>query len=395
MDFNGINALVVGKGISGQAAADTLTLLGAMVTSVETDAVPPETENADLIVVSPSVRPDHPLFAYAALHDKKIIGEIGLGAMINTKPVIGITGTNGKTTVTRMIGEIYKAAGKKAAVCGNIGVPFSFTAAIGDYDVAVVELSSFQLLNAAPLACHIACITNIDEDHTDYHGSFFNYKRAKLSISDRQTKDDFLLIRSTDDYFLRTDAIIVGVGPVDYEIGAKGLHNKMNAGFAAAAARIDGIDEKIITRALKNFVPDDYRITLTAEINGVSYYNDSKGTNVSATLAAANTMSGNTALIVGGSDKGASFEKLFSDMPQQISCVFVLGQTADRIMCAARLRGYTNIVKCDDLTTAVNQASCGGFSNVLFSPACASFDIYKNYAERGEAYDEAVKGLIR
>ena len=394
MEMSGKNVLIIGKGISGEGARDAATALGAQAVITETADVPPEAEKADLIVVSPSVKPCHPIFAYAVLHGKPLVGEIGLGAMINTKPVIGVTGTNGKTTVVEMLGAVYREAGIKAAVCGNIGISFSRTAVHGNYDCVILELSSFQLLNAAPLHCHIACITNIDEDHIDYHGSFFEYKRAKLAICARQTSRDFFIKRSTDDYFIKTDAAVADAHAVDYEIKARGLHNKLNAGFAAAVARLDGISEGVIRRALENFEPSSYRIALSAEINGTKFFNDSKGTNISATIAAARTVSGSSALIVGGSDKGGSFEKLFDGLPENITCVFVIGQTADRIMCAARLRGFSRTVKCSGLADAVCKAANGGFSNVLFSPACASFDEYRNYAERGEAFDSIVKGLI-
>lgn len=412
MLFKGRNALVLGGGTSGKGAAYVLAAEGAAVTVAETDGLPPDMKNYDLAVVSPGVRLDHPVYKYAEAHGLDLLGETGLGAIINTAPVLGVTGTNGKTTVVEMLGAIYAAAGTKAVLCGNIGRSFARAAYDETYERAIVELSSFQLLQAAPLKVHIACITNLAEDHLDYHGSMRAYRHAKLRIADGQTRADFLVVPQDFDLEgLQGDPTVLRAG-VDccerggalYALGEKimaasdlhaaGGHNLQNALDAALMTRLDGVPAEAIARGLSGFRTDAHRIAPVGVYNGAAFFNDSKGTNISATLAAAACMTGNTALIVGGSDKGYDYDALFRGLPPGVTAVFVTGGNAARITAAAARVGYANAAECADLGAAVRRAASGGFDSVLFSPASASFDRYANYAERGEAFEREVKKLF-
>lgn len=412
MIFKGRNALVLGGGTSGKGAAYVLAAEGAAVTVAETDGLPPHMETYDLAVISPGVRRGHPVYEYAEAHGLEILGETGLGAMFNKAPVLAVTGTNGKTTVVEMLGAIYAAAGIRAELCGNIGRSFARVAYDKNYERAIVELSSFQLMQAAPLRVHIACITNLAEDHLDYHGGMRAYRHAKLRIADGQTRADFLAVPQDFDLEgLRGDPTVLRAGVDCYErdgalyvLGERimasadlqvvGGHNIQNALNAALMARLDGVSVAAVKRGLCGFRTDAHRIAPVGVYNGAAFFNDSKGTNIAATLAAAACMTGNTALIVGGSDKGYDYDALFRGLPPHISAVFVTGGNAARITAAAARVGYRSAAECVDLGEAVRRAASGGFDSVLFSPASASFDRYANYAERGEAFEREVKKLF-
>ncbi len=407
-----MRVLVLGSGESGRGATFALEKLGATVKAVNSDKLPEEIKNCDMVVVSPGIRPDHPVFAYARAHGLPLIGETGLGAMLNRSPVTGVTGTNGKTTVVSMLGAIYSATCISAAVCGNIGRSFARTVSEKRYDRIILELSSFQLLHAAPLKVHIACLLNVAPDHIDYHGSYEEYVKAKLHIADGQTRDDYFLVPSDLDVsgisssprimrrgkdFSVTDGYITVTGrrimPVR-DLKVTGEHNIENALFAAAAAYLDGIDETAINEGLRSFRTGAHRICFVGEYNGTSFYNDSKGTNVSATLAAAKCMRGSTALIAGGSDKACDYVGLFTDLPTYVTAVFLTGGNAEKMANAAHAAGRRNVMVCADLGECVRLSSRGGYDSVLFSPASASFDRYADYAERGEVFEREVKNLF-
>lgn len=412
MIFKGKNVLIFGSGTSGRGAANVLEMEGAEVTVIDSKTLPSDIEEYDLFVVSPGIKHNHPVYRYAVLHDVSIIGEIGLGAMLNTKPVIAVTGTNGKTTTVEMLGKIYEAAGIKSAVCGNIGQSFAEKAKAGGYERVILELSSFQLLQSSPLKVHIAVITNIAEDHLDYHGNMLEYRHAKLRIADRQTPDDYLIVpsdlntigmrgRPTIKIAGRDCCVINNKMYLDgefllhvNELKVKGEHNVQNALNAAYAAYLDGVELKYIREGLCSYVVSAHRIAAVGEYNGTAFFNDSKGTNISATLAAVGCMNGKTALIVGGSDKGYDYDTLFNGLNGRVAAVFVTGGNADRLIAAANRTGYENVIECTDLGDAVQRSAIGGYDSVLFSPASASFDRYKNYAERGEAFESEVRKLF-
>ena len=412
MDFKGKCGLIIGSGESGRGAEYALKKLGANSEVIDTEYIPTDMNKYDFIVVSPGIRHDHPAYKYSALHNVPIYGEIGLGAILNTAPVLGVTGTNGKTTTVGMLGSIYESAKINAVVCGNIGVSFARTSADGGYDRAIIELSSFQLLQASPLKVHIACITNLSADHLDYHGNMLEYRHAKLKIADGQTAEDFLIvpekfnlvgisgtptiIRFGKDCYEKNGELYAFGKPFmsTSELNVKGAHNVENALNSALMAMLDGISAEDVRRGLMNFKSDKYRLSLVGEYNDVKFYNDSKGTNISACLSATKCMKGSTSLIVGGSDKGYDYDDLFLGLPEMISAVFVTGDNAEKIMTSAHRMGYKNIMLCSSLAEAVKRSAGGGFDNALFSPASASFDRYANYKERGDAFEREVKKLF-
>lgn len=412
MIFKGKNALILGNGTSGKGAAYVLKAEGAVVTIDETDGLPEGIDKYDLAVISPGIKHDHPIYRFAAVHDLPLVGEIGLGAMFNSAPVLGVTGTNGKTTVVGMLGAIYEAADVKAEVCGNVGRSFAQTAYDRVYNRAILELSSFQLLQSSPLKVHIACITNIAADHLDYHGNMLEYRHAKLRIADSQTADDYFIVpRGFNLVGMRGRPTILYAGEACYEkkgelyaldetimavdeLPVAGAHNAENALNAALMARLDGIPAAVVRRGLMNFRPAAHRIAPVGALDGTTFFNDSKGTNVSATLAAARCMIGSAALIVGGRDKGYDYDELFLGLPDNVTAVFVTGENSQLILASAERTGYRSIAQCSGLGDAVRRAASGGFDNVLFSPASASFDRYANYAERGNAFECEVKKLF-
>ena len=411
MDFNGIRALVMGKGVSGKGVADVLGKLGARVTVREGRTLPELAGKYDVVAVSPGLPPDHPIFGEASRLGIEIASDISIGAMLCTAPVIAVTGTNGKTTVVSMLGAIYDEAGIRAAVCGNIGRSFSECAYAGGYERAVLELSSFQLLHAGALRAHIACILNITPDHLDYHGSMSAYRAAKIRIADRQTSGDFLLVpgdldiseargsaevlREGKDFYADGHLTVMGkrIMPV-CDIAVQGAHNVSNALFAAAAAYADGVQEDAIARALSVFRTGAHRISEAGMCGGTVFYDDSKGTNPAATLAAARCMKGNTALIAGGSDKMCDFTDMFERMPRNVTAVFLTGDNAGKMADAARRVGGRAVIVCDTLRECVTLSGRGGYDSVLFSPASASFDRYADYAERGKAFEREIGRLV-
>lgn len=415
-DFAGKRVLVAGRGISGAGAFEALSGLGAIC--AYTDETNIASFGADLIVVSPGIETNQPVFAYAKENAIPLIGEIELGYLLCDKPIIAITGTNGKTTVTRLIGDIFAAAGQKAAVCGNIGNSFSLAAYKGGYDVAVTEVSSFQLETVDKFRPRIAVITNISPDHLNRHKTMQAYCAAKRNIARNQTEEDFLIL-SQDDiplYALENfapkgktlytsvrgklkGAYLFG-GDIYYmsekvcsadRVRLEGEHNMKNALAAVCAAKICGIDNAAVVSALTSFKPDAHRLKLVARINGKNYYNDSKGTNIMASVCAAECMCGDTCMIVGGSDKGYEYDELFSRLPETVVRVAAVGETADKVKAAADRCGRCTVETFNDFAEAFYWAKSGGEENVLLSPASASFDMFSSYGERGEAFERLVR----
>lgn len=414
MDFKGKTIVIAGRGVSGESAHEVLTSLGATCAYLD-EGLP---EHAELLVLSPGISIFDPALGEAKRRGVRIIGEIELGYLLCRRPIVAVTGTNGKTTVVRMIGRILQSAKIKAAVCGNVGVPFSRVAYKDDFDVAVVEVSSFQLESVHAFRPKVAVITNIAQDHLNRHKTMRAYIDAKLSVARNQTADDTLIL-SQDDIPLqalegfcpKAKLLYTTVRGVDNgayvldggiwfggeevckiaQIHAENEHTLKNVLSAVCACKALGIENDAIIDALSTFEQDAHRLHLSACKGGKNFYNDSKGTNVSATLAAASCMKGNTCLIAGGSDKGETYDGLFKNLPPQIVRVAAIGEVAN-ILCAAAARcGFLNIEAFADLGSAFAWASDGEEENVLLSPASASFDAYSSYAERGEAFERLVE----
>lgn len=407
--------LVFGDGVSGKGAYAALEKKGInCVVRTESDYAD-DKNNYDAVVVSPGVKPDHPIFKrYAG----KIISEIDLGAIFATKPYFAVTGTNGKTTTVELAGRLLSVK-YKTCVTGNIGRSFAFDS-LSDSDAFVVEASSFQLCNSKYFAPHVAVILNITPDHLDYHGDTYAYAKAKLNIAAKQTEKDFLILSADDlpvgllgDFFPRSKVLYTSVrgktegaylenGKIYWfgekvcsrlDVPLKGLHNVSDALAAIAIAKIAGVSNDEIVSSLAGYEPGKHRLKYVCAVRGVAFYDDSKGTNVAATLKAMDSMTGSYALIAGGSDKGYEYDELFtgcSALPQK---VFAIGETADKLVAAAHRHGYHSIEKCASLEDAVAGAYGSGADNVLLSPASASFDMFSSYAERGDRFIKIVGEL--
>lgn len=413
--------LVVGRGISGMGAAKALANIGARFEVVnEVEALARINDYGySLIVVSPGINTSHELFALAKSKNTEVIGEIELGYMLNKGKIAAITGTNGKTTVSKMLALMLERR-FSTVLCGNVGKSFSEIAAAGGYDVAVVEVSSFQLETVKTFRPDVAIITNITEDHLDRHKNAMRYAEIKKRIAENQTADDTLIlsqdgisIKYLTDFSPESKPVFGCVrGRIDgaylegddfyyYDeliANKKDLpfcetHNYENFIMAYAAAKSFGLTAKEILGGIKNFTPEKHRLELIREINGVKFYDDSKGTNAAATVAALSQMQGSVCLIAGGSDKNCGYEKIFSTKAE-LRQINLIGETRFKIRETAYFEGFSNVKMFDGLEEAVANAYESGCRNVLFSPACASFDMFENYVARGERFTEIVNELI-
>jgi len=405
----------------GKIEEKTLKVLNDKKISFESGGHSERALDADLMILSPGVKADSEIVQKAKSKGVTVWPEIELAYRICRGKIIGVTGSNGKTTTTTLIGEILKNSGLSTFVCGNIGNPFIGVAGeIPPDGYAVVELSSFQLETIEAFTPHIAMILNITPDHLDRHGSLDNYAGTKLRIFENQNNSDFSIINFDDEYLRkrcnnlksRTTWISVqsseaqiyadpkGVLFVDgselmqtKEIKLRGIHNLYNVCAAVAAAVAIGIDKKTIIDTLKTFAGVEHRLEFVRLIGGVSFINDSKGTNVDSVYWALRAVSAPVILIAGGRDKAGDFSRLNDLVESKVKKVILIGEAAPKIHAA-----WDRLADCVDapgMREAVSMAyqSADVGDTVLLSPACASFDMYKNYEERGKDFKDAVRGL--
>ncbi|MFQ5743568.1 MAG: UDP-N-acetylmuramoyl-L-alanine--D-glutamate ligase [Acidobacteriota bacterium] len=443
--------VVIGAGRSGKAASHLLLDLGARV--IVTDLRPsqqldgidslvergatvalgdhPENlwRNAAAAIISPGIALSSPP-AQSALHrGVPVLAEIELAAPFIDAPVIGITGSNGKSTVTSMVGDILQAGGLAPAVCGNIGLALSFAVRQqlnrkAVFQAYVVELSSFQCEAIDHFHPHLAAILNLTADHLDRHGTFDSYTGAKLRLLKNCTVDDWF-VYNQDDGTLRerlpaTPARRVpfshrppqasgkaawvdegklwwcdGDGPRRQvmpvtELNVIGPHNQENACAAAALGALAGVPLKKIAAALSGFKGLEHRMEACGEIRGVRCINDSKATNVDSTMAALAGFHSGVWLILGGRDKGADFQRLRASVAERVDRVLLIGEATDKI--ATALHGSVPLVRCETLERAVSNAlaSADVGDVLLLSPACTSFDQYASFEARGNHFKRLV-----
>jgi UDP-N-acetylmuramoylalanine--D-glutamate ligase len=378
-----VRALVYGLARSGRSAAERLVERGDEVTLVDR-ALGNEDDvslldGVDVLVKSPGVPGRMPLMAAARSNGVPVWSEVELGyRLLPGARLVGVTGTNGKTTTTELLGAMFRAAGADVAVAGNVGTPLT---SVRSADWVVCELSSFQLEDVHELACEVAVLINLEPDHLDRHGTFEAYRDAKLRI------------------FERSHAQVVphGLGLAGIEFSADdplpaeplipGRHNRENAAAATASARAAGIDEASIAEALRTFPGVPHRLELVADRRGIRYVNDSKATNVAAALPALATYAGDPVhLILGGSPKGEDFAPLAAAIGPNVRSIHLVGAEAERLEAA--VGGHRD----DTLERAVAHAAELAVPGdvVLLSPACASYDQFANFEERGEAFRRLV-----
>lgn len=403
------------------AVMQAMTALGAHALTAETldNAV----RTCDILVLSPGIPIDTSLPVAFRRQGKAIIGEEELGALYLRATAIAVTGTNGKTTTVTLIDEMLKKAGFNSVACGNIGNPLAGEAERLSYgDFAVIEVSSFQLETLSSLRPHIAVVTNITEDHLNRHYNMENYIFLKSKILRNLRESEFAVLNYDDEtvrgfaqntkantlFFSvreRVDGAYFEGGAVWFkgekyfdvgEMTLGGIHNVYNALACVAVAGILGIEKSVVAQAVCSFKGVRHRIEKIREVNGVTYINDSKGTNVDATVRAAQSMTMPTIILLGGKDKGYDYEPLFEYLSQStVIHAVIYGENRFRMLNAAIKTGFTAFSLCSEFGAAVHLAKFIAKRGqcVLLSPASSSFDSFANYEERGDAFKEMVNAI--
>jgi UDP-N-acetylmuramoylalanine--D-glutamate ligase len=450
MELKNKRVLVVGIGKSGISAALFLRGLGARVTVSDTRSAVALAEQIpalldagimvesgghglltfrrqDLIVISPGVSLDTPEVKQVIGYGLPVIGELELASRYLKGGVIAVTGSNGKTTTTTLIGKIFADAGLPTQVGGNIGLPvIELVAGSSDETVNVLEVSSFQLETTEEFHPRIAIILNITPDHLDRHGSFANYVAAKEKIFARQTEKDALVLNADDrttqmcaaharsnvywfsgtrvvrqGAFLR-DGVVCWVekegGPAEpilpvAEIHLKGAHNVENVLAAVCAARLANVPAESIRASVASFKAVEHRLEYVRTLAGVEYYNDSKATNVDAAIKAVASFAGNVHLILGGKDKDSDYTQMNEILCDRVKTVYTVGSAAEKI--ERQLAGVVKIEATGTLGSAVAKAASAAVAGdvVLLAPACSSFDQFENYEHRGRVFRQLVMDL--
>jgi UDP-N-acetylmuramoylalanine--D-glutamate ligase len=355
-------------------------------------------DGVDLLVKSPGVPPAAPLVAAARERGVTVWSEVELGFRLLANPILGVTGTNGKTTTSELLGDIFRAAGKDVAVAGNVGRPLTgLDGALGKGAWIVCELSSFQLEDVDTFRPHIAILLNLAPDHLDRHGTFEDYRVAKLRIFENQTAEDVAVVPrgfgTIPGEARRIEFSLEDELPAEPSI--PGEHNRENAAAATAAARAAGIPDDAIAAALSAFAGVPHRLELVREVAGVRFVNDSKATNPEAAERALSAYPPGIRLILGGSRKGIPFARLAKRAAASgVAQAYLIGDSADEIAEALAAEGV-RFTYSRDLPTAVKDAfrDADPGEVVLLSPACASYDQFRDFEERGERFRELVEAL--
>ena len=442
----GMRVAILGFGLSGQAALDFALSMGARVRvsdsgdegrfavrhGAKLDALDVSWEagrhsseflaGIDAAIVSPGVSLHQPVIEELRKKGVPLYGELALAAPLFDAPVLAVTGTNGKTTVTTLIGEILRAAGKKVFVGGNIGTPLlRYVLAAERAEALVLEVSSFQLQLAGAFAPRVGVLLNITPDHFDLHADMAEYAAAKMKLFAHQKKDDAAVLCLDDGMTARqahaVSSRVLGYGhgadclarldehglrlrwqgvEEDYDLSGAALDFPIgisNSAAAICAARAFGIAPDIILATLRAFTPLPHRLQLVRELAGVRYVDDSKGTNTGAVAAALRQTPGRVVLIAGGRHKGEDYRLLADDVARHCRHLVLLGEAAPLI--AEALAGAVPMTAALNMTTAVRIAAslAQAGDTVLLSPACSSFDMFRDYAERGEVFAAAVRAL--
>lgn len=429
--------IVLGLGISGMAALKFLLKKGIDVIGIDARCARPEwvqsqelgryfqSETAPIdwslikeLVVSPGISPQHPIYAEATARNIPITGEAELAlSYLTQKRLVAITGTNGKTTVTLLVEHILNQAGISSIALGNVGVALcDYLLSPGSEEVCVVELSSYQLETMKTAIFEVGALLNITPDHLDRYPSMHEYAAAKCHL-ESVVKGPFfvqktifleypellkrpLLFGWDSSCDLWTDKVAIFEGervacllPIVYK--NKGRHDCENVMAAWGICRHLGVSSAVFSQALETFQTPPHRIEWVSEINGVSYYDDSKGTNIDAVIQAVSSMQSDVVLIVGGVDKGSSYLPWKEPFSSKVKQIVALGLAAEKII--QELNPYFAVTRVDSLEKAVTLAASLAKKGdcVLLSPGCSSFDMFRDYAHRGEEFQKCVKNLVR
>lgn len=452
MDFQNKKILVVGAGISGIAVAAILQQKGASVTlndNKKEDALLHDVsparkvgvtivlgmqdnsllDMAELVVLSPGVPVTIPLVREAEARQIPVIGEVEVAYQLCGAPMVAVTGTNGKTTTTTLLGELMKTANDDVVVGGNIGMALSAeTETVSDHGVVVAEISSFQLERVVDFCPKVAAILNVTPDHIDRHGSFDKYRLTKERIFARQSKDDYVVLNydepivrdmakrapSTVFFFSRqvclTNGMFVEDGSIVLnwngettavcplsELQIKGDHNVENALAACSVAFLAGVKVQDMRAVLASFKSVEHRIEFVRELGGVSYYNDSKATNPESAIKALEAFSDGIVLIAGGHDKMTELTAFMAKIKERVTHLVLIGEAAGRFRAEAEKMNIAPITDMgysmeDAVKFAHSVAKCG--EAVVLSPACSSYDMFNNYEERGREFKRFVHALV-
>lgn len=452
MEWKDKKVFVVGTGISGIAATDLLVEVGAEVILYDgNEKLNPKDIKSKLksdknvqivlgtlsdelkaefeyVVISPGVPIDNPLVEELRAAGKMILGEIELAYTLSEGKIAAITGTNGKTTTTALVGEILKTQFASSFVVGNIGIPYTRMATqIKKDSVVAVEISSFQLETVHTFRPTVSAILNITPDHLNRHYTMECYTDTKFQITARQTKEDVCVLNYEDPilrakasevparvfYFSSVQELEEGIyldqeqniifayqGQKEKvchisELKLLGKHNYENVMAGVAIGYFMGVPMDKIREAIKAFTAVEHRIEYVTEKNGVKYYNDSKGTNPDAAIQGIRAMVSKTVLIGGGYDKGSEYDEWIESFDGKVKLLVLLGQTSDKIEACARKHGFEDIIKVESLEEAVKVSAehAEPGEAVLLSPACASWGMFKSYEQRGDLFKEYVRAL--
>ncbi len=450
MHFENKTVLVVGTGKSGVAAVKLLNekkahvvllegnadiskddIMAKFEAGVEFDLIIGELpekmmSDIDIAVLSPGVPTDSPFVIKMQEYGIAVWGEIELAYVCGKGKLIAITGTNGKTTTTALTGEIMKTYYDSVYVVGNIGYPYTeFAAKMQDNSVTVAEVSSFQLETIHEFKPSVSAVLNITPDHLNRHHTMECYTQTKARIAENQTKDDVCVLNYEDELLRKIakdipaqvfwfssehqlekgiwlegeDIIYCDTEKIKvcsiHDMKLLGKHNYENVMAAVAIAMHAGVPIDCIRKAVREFNAVEHRIEFVKEVNGVKYYNDSKGTNPDAAIKAVEAMVSPTVVIDGGYDKQSSYEEWIASFKDKVKCLVLLGATKDKIADTAKKMGFTNIIMTSSLEEAVKVSSEQAVSGdaVLLSPACASWDMFKSFEQRGELFKEYVRSL--
>ncbi len=453
MDLHGKNILIAGAGVSGVGAAGLLGQAGYAAAiydgneKLDVEAVKAKlpdgmdvcfelgefqdvlAERYDILVLSPGISIHKPIAQAFSERGKPVIGEIELASIFSKGKVAAITGTNGKTTTTALTGQILRQYYEKVFVVGNIGIPYTSIALDTTDDCAIAaEISSFQLETTVEFRPHVSAVLNLTPDHLDRHGTMECYGQTKLSISKNQTKEDVILLNH-DDVLTRQMAERTSARPVMFsrlsdlsegivlsgdtflirekgkeipvctlrDINLLGGHNHENILAAIGITYYMGVPVEDIKKGIRSFHAVEHRIEFVDTVDGVDYYNDSKGTNPDAAIKGIQAMVKPTVLLGGGYDKGSTYDEWIEAFDGKVKCLILMGVTAEKIRECALAHGFDRIIMVETFEEAMRaareQAEPG--DAVLLSPACASWGMFKNYEVRGEVFKDIVRQFKR